>query len=56
MCQPELNNLLGYASCWIQQLAAQRVLQVIGFSKLRAYFTINLHEGGEAPPYEWIVQ
>ena len=36
----ESNNLLGYASCWIQQLVAPGVLQVVGFSRLGAYFTV----------------
>ena len=36
MCQPESNNLLGNASCWIQQLAALLVLQLTGFSNLHA--------------------
>ena len=49
MCQPESNNLLGYASCWILQLAAHSVLQVVGFSKLCAYFTIYLYGGAKRP-------
>ena len=35
---------LVHASCWIQQLAAPGVLQVIGFSRLGAYFTMGLYE------------
>ena len=32
----ESNNLLGYASCWIQQLVAPGVLQVVGSYNLGA--------------------
>ena len=32
----ESNNLLGYAGCWIQQLVAPGVLQVVGSNNLGA--------------------
>ena len=58
MCQPEANNLLGYASCWIQ-LAAPMVLQAVGSINLHAggsvnvmYFTIYLNWGAKTPPFE----
>ena len=49
----ESNNLLGYASCWIQQPVAPGVLEVVGSNNMGAwgsvnvvYFTVYFHRGG----------
>ena len=56
MCQHAFNNLLGYASCWIQQLAAHSVLQVVGLNKLHAYFTIYLYGSASCPLFKETVK